>query len=93
MGRVQVSLERAKEETRAHAVVYLDTGATLVADTAHEDPRAAIDLLSEKVERQVRREKERLIERNRKGAPGAQPDETDAEPSYDDVIREQLDKD
>jgi putative sigma-54 modulation protein len=94
VGRVQVSLERGKDENKAHVVVSLDTGSTLVAETRHEELRAAIDLLTEKVERQVRREKERLIGRNRKGAP-AEPStiEPEAEPSYEDVIREQLDKD
>ena len=93
VGRVQVSLERGREEARAHAVIHLNTGSTLVADTAHEDLRAAIDLLSERVERQFRREKERLIERNRKGAPEVTSEEPDNEPTYDDVIREQLDED
>jgi putative sigma-54 modulation protein len=68
VGRIHVSLERSKDEIRAHAVAHLDSGSTLVAETAHAEIRAAIDLLSEKLERQVTKEKERLIGRGRKGA-------------------------
>lgn len=92
VGRVHISLERGATASKAHAVAHLDSGSTLVADTEHEELRAAIDLLADKLERQVRREKERLIGRNRKGAPESEePVEPDTEPTYDDVIREDLD--
>lgn len=98
VGGVHVTLDaHAKDDHGVHVVAHLDTGATLVADARQSDLRAAIEDVSDNLVRQVRREKERLIDRNRKGragkdelpAPG-QGDES--EPTYEDVLRDDLDK-
>ncbi|MAE76132.1 MAG: ribosomal subunit interface protein [Planctomycetes bacterium] len=92
VGRIHVSLEVGKDESEVHAVVHLESGSTLVADQRHGELRMAIDLLSDKLERRVCKEKERLIDRHRQSTdePGAPPDAGD--PSYDDVIREDLER-
>lgn len=93
IGQLHIELESAKDSCHVRVVAHLDTGATLVADERHAELRAAIDLCADKLERRVRKEKQRLIGRNRKGAPNAglqdvPPDEP--EPSYDDIIRQDL---
>lgn len=94
VGRVHISLEADKDEKKAHAVLHLDTGQTVVADQSHAELRIAIDLLSDKLERQVRKEKERLIDRHRKpGNVQTPPPAEPGDPSYDDVIREDLERD
>ena len=95
IGQLHVQLETAKDTSRVHVVAHLDTGATLVADERHAELRAAIDLCSDKLERMVRKEKQRLIDRNRRGTP-TEPlrstQDDDPEPSYDDVIRQDLEE-
>lgn len=91
IGRVHISLERGKEASRAHAVVHLDSGSTLVGDSSHSELRGAIEAVAGHLERQVRREKERLIDRTRKGTPDEGPAPSEHEPTYDEVIRDSLD--
>ncbi len=71
VGGVHVFLGNREIHGRPHGtarvVAHLDTGSVLVAEEEHSDLRAAIDLVSEKIERQVRKEKEKLIDRNRRG--------------------------
>ena len=98
IGSLHIQLEEGSERSKVHLVAHLDTGATLVAEEESPELRSAIDLCSDKFDRQVRRAKERLIERNRKGADGAIPatpslEPMEKEPSYDEVIREELDQD
>jgi len=95
IGSLHIQLEEGTERSKVHLVAHLDTGATLVAEEESPELRSAIDLCSDKFDRQVRRAKERLIDRNRKApnatAPASPPMES--EPSYDEVIREELDQD
>ena len=59
----------------------------LVAEEEHNDLRAAIDLVAEKIERQVRKEKEKLIDRNRRASPlkeGRLPEEEEPEGPKED---------
>ena len=59
-----------KDDHNVHVVAHLDTGQTLVAEARTSDLRAAIDDVSDNLVRQVRKEKERLIDRNRKARAG-----------------------
>ena len=99
VGTVHVTLDSHKEDDKhVHVHAHLDTGAILVAEARAPDIRGAIDEVSDNLLRQVRREKERLIDRNRRVGHEEPPngpsrDEGPAsEPSYEDVIREDLDK-
>ncbi|MFQ5507218.1 MAG: ribosome hibernation-promoting factor, HPF/YfiA family [Planctomycetota bacterium] len=93
VGRVHVSLAAGTNDSRAYAVVHLDSGATLVAETVHSQLQSAIEQLSEKLTRQVRKEKERLIARSRRVDTPREDELVDEEPSYDDVIRKDLEDD
>jgi len=91
IGSLHVSLEEGKERCKVHLVAHLDSGATIVAEEECKELRSAIEKCSDKFDRQVRREKERLIGRNRRTEPeagegGPQP----GEPSYEDVLRDDL---
>jgi ribosome hibernation promoting factor len=95
IGSLHIQLEEGTERSKVHLVAHLDTGATLVAEEESPELRSAIDLCSDKFDRQVRRAKERLIDRNRKAPDSTTPvsPPLEIEPSYDEVIREELDQD
>ena len=91
VGGVHIFLGNRELHGRPHGsarvVAHLDTGAMLVAEEEHSDLRAAIDLVAEKIERQVRKEKEKLIERNRRASPlkeGHLPEEEEPEGPRED---------
>ncbi len=99
VGAVRITLDSHKEEEKqVHVHAKLESGAVLVAEAAAQDLRGAIDEVSDNLVRQVQKQKERLIERNRKGEAKSQdlPPDTgsteDDEPSYEDVIREDLER-
>ena len=88
--KVEVILKTEKDQHSAEMIISAARGNQLVGKTMHEDVHAAIDLLIDKMERQLVRFKERLKDRrtakgDRSGAPdgGAGEDEI----SYDDIIR------
>jgi putative sigma-54 modulation protein len=58
---VHCVLSVEKLEQKAEATVQL-TGATIHADSIHEDMYAAIDALADKLERQVRKHKEKATD-------------------------------
>jgi putative sigma-54 modulation protein len=71
---VHVVFDRDGLNPRAELIVSLDHRRQLVAKESHNDIFAAIDLLTQEMEEQLRRLKQRL--RNRKhppAAPGPQP--------------------
>lgn len=68
IGQLHVSLDKKKDGHHARVVAHLDSGATLAAEASSDELRHAIELASDKLEAQVRKEKERLIERNRRGS-------------------------
>jgi putative sigma-54 modulation protein len=65
MTNVHVILHVEKERQRAEASVHVNR-ADLFADHEHSDMYAAIDGLIDKLDRQVKKHKERLQERRRK---------------------------
>jgi hypothetical protein len=79
-------------------VVHVDSGATLVGEERHTDMFAAIDLLVDKMERQLTKHKEKLHERNRQRPPAPAPGGPDGGPSradapevtYEEIIRREI---
>lgn len=65
IGRVHVSLDRQKDGHHARFVAHLESGATVVAEAANTELRRAIEHAARALEEQVRREKERLLDRKR----------------------------
>jgi len=69
MTNVHVVLTVEKERQKAEATVQVTRG-TLFADTEHEDMYAAIDALVDKLDRQLKKHKEKLTDHRRaEGAP------------------------
>ena len=72
---IEVILDGRNGQHFAEMIVHSDRAQPFVAHEQHEDAYAAVDLTLDKVERQIRRHKEKL--RNRKHPPRA-PDEEQA---------------
>ena len=64
---IEVVLDGRDGHHTAEMIVHTDRTQPFVASEAHDDAYAAVDLLLDKIERQLRRHKERL--RNRKHPP------------------------
>ena len=62
--RVQVILSVEKLRHKAEATIYL-AGSDIFADAVGESMYAAIDILSDKLDRQIKKYKEKLTGRNR----------------------------
>lgn len=60
--RVMLSVEKLRQ--KAEATINL-SGASLFADAVHEDLYAAIDALSDKLDRQIKKHKEKLTDHHR----------------------------
>ena len=71
---VVLSVEKLRQ--KAEATVHV-SGANLFADAVHEDMYAAIDALSDKLDRQIKKHKEKLKNHHKQSALKAQfSDET-----------------
>lgn len=62
IGNVQVTLSIEKERQKAEASLNVK-GAQLHADAVHEDLYAAIDLMNDKLDRQLLKHKEKSVDR------------------------------
>ncbi|MHA7881070.1 MAG: ribosome hibernation-promoting factor, HPF/YfiA family [Saccharospirillum sp.] len=62
IGNVQVTLSVEKQRQRAEASVNIK-GAQLHADAEHDDLYAAIDLMNDKLDRQILKHKEKTVDR------------------------------
>ena len=88
--KVEVILKPEKDKHSAEMIISVSRGTQLVGKAIHEDIHAAIDLLTDKMERQLVRFKERLKDRRTGRTDRTAPDQTpegDDEISYDDIIR------
>lgn len=74
---VVLTVEKLRQ--KAEATVHV-SGASLVAIGEHEDMYAAIDALSDKLDRQIRRHKEKLTDHHRDRASVRSAGEGDTEP-------------
>ena len=63
--KIEIIMKAEKEQHAAEALVSVSRGTRLVGRVIHADPRAAIDLVADKLERQLKRFKARL--KNRRG--------------------------
>ena len=93
--KVQVILDSEKDNHTAEMIISVSRGTQLVGQATHAEIHAAIDLLIDKMERQLVRFKERLKDRRggKSDQPsGGGPSESDEDPSYDDIIRRDFGK-
>lgn len=61
---VEVILDHEPLSTTVEAKAHVGSGAPLVVKAKHETPEGAIDLIHDKIERAVRKHKERVRDRN-----------------------------
>ena len=64
MTNVHVILSVEKERQKAEATIHVNRG-NIFADSQHEDMYAAIDTLVDKLDRQVKKHKEKLTDHHR----------------------------
>lgn len=87
--KVEVILDTEKDKHSVDMVISVSKGNQLVGRMTHPDIHAAIDLLVDKMERQLVKFKERLRDhRSGKVESPPPPAEGDDEMSYDEIIRQ-----
>lgn len=91
ISRIQVLLDDPKGEREVEMIVHIDSGSTLVGKERAGAFHEAVDLLVEKMERQIKKDKERLKDHKIEGGKGLvpPPPSADAPPdeTYDDIMR------
>jgi ribosomal subunit interface protein len=96
ISRIQVVIDDAHEGPSVEMIVHVDSRATLVAREHHEHFKGAIDLLVDKMERQLKKNNEKRKHHHRGAAPpldGAVAPEAKGagrEDTYDDIVRRDL---
>ena len=68
MTKIHVILSIEKERQKAEATILVNKG-NIYADSQHEDMYAAIDALIDKLDRQVKKHKEKLTDHHRREKP------------------------
>jgi putative sigma-54 modulation protein len=90
ISRIQIIAEEVRQAPVVEIIVHVDSGSTFVAKEQSSSFRAAIDVLVGKVERQLKKDKERLKDHKPHGRAAAQPAKPDEGESYDDALRRDL---
>lgn len=92
--RIQVLLDDPKGEREVEMIAHIEAGGTVVARERAGAFHEAVDLLVEKLERQLKKDKERLKDHKIEGGKGVAPVEPPAagkgEETYDDIVRRKL---
>lgn len=95
LSRVQVIMDEAHEEFEVELVAHVDSGKTIVCKEAGDGYRSAMDAALMRMERQLKKEKEKRCNHKHDGLK----DQTDAvvnqeeaeEATYDQALRDSLD--
>ncbi|MBK8976483.1 MAG: ribosome-associated translation inhibitor RaiA [Planctomycetes bacterium] len=95
ISRIEIIVDGPHEAPEVEMVVHIDNHPNIVASQTSEHFHAAIDGLVDKVERQLKRAKERLKSRradtnSRGGAEPTGGGDGGGEETYDDVLRRDL---
>ena len=93
--RVEVVIEKVHDDHQIEMIVSGHRGPVIVSNVHHGDARAAIDLSIDKVEHQLRKYKDRHKHHQGESMAGeatSAPERDEPEPSFDDVIDEELNK-
>lgn len=84
IARIQVVVDGVHGQPSMEMIVHVDSGATLVAREHHEHFRGGIDALTDKMERQLKKENEKRkshkSESGKANLPGTQDAQTDEQP-------------
>lgn len=89
---IQIVVEEIRHAPTVEIIVHVDSGATFVAKEQNTSFRAAIDLLMSKIEKQLKKHKEKLTHHkgDAKSGGAPPPPSEDTGESYDDVVRKDL---
>lgn len=94
ISRMQIVIDGVHEEPVVELIVHVDSGATLVAKEHHEHFKGAVDLIVDKMERQLKKNNSKRKHHKGNGGSKAGPpgegDGPDGEETYDDAVRRDL---
>jgi putative sigma-54 modulation protein len=90
ISRIQIIAEEVRHAPVVEIIVHVDSGSTFVAKEQSSSFRAAIDVLLGKIERQLKKDKERLKDHKQHGRPAGTREPTDEDESYGDAVRKDL---
>lgn len=93
VSRIQVVLDERHDEFVTEIIVHVDSGATIIGKETASGYRASITAAVEKLERQIKKDKERRQDHKHDplaGAPETLPADSDTEETYEEVIRKDL---
>jgi ribosomal subunit interface protein len=94
LSRIQVILEEEHAEFLVEMIAHVDTGATIVGKESGDGYRSALDALMLKMERQLKKDKEKRTnhkhETLKDQIPLAGAGEAEVEETYDDAVRQTL---
>jgi putative sigma-54 modulation protein len=94
INRIQIVLDDPKGEREVEMIVHVESGGTMVAKERAGAFHEAVDLLVEKLEKQLKKDKERLKDHKIGGgksfADAERPAAGKREETYDDVVRKNL---
>lgn len=94
ISRMQVVVDGAHDDPRVELIVHVDSGATLVAKEHHEHFKGAVDLIVNKMERQLKKNNGKR--KHHKGhaaavdSGGVEGAVVDGEETYDDAVQDDL---
>ncbi len=96
ISRIEIVMDRHKDDREVEMIVHVDSGHTFVARETASGFRSALDPLVSKMERQLKKDKERR--KHHKGGHGHKdqlaPEQTTGsggdDESYDDVVKRNL---
>lgn len=94
--RIQIVLDDPKGESEVEMIVHIEAGGTMVAKERAGVFHEAVDLLVEKLGKQLKKDKERLKDHKIGGGksaatePPMRPAAGKREETYDDVVRKDL---
>ena len=93
ISRMQIVMDGANGAAQTvEMIIHVDSGATLVAKETHDHWTAAVDLLVDKMERQLKKDKEKRRDHKKEGVKGQEPPlaPSETEETYDDIVRRDL---
>lgn len=92
ISRIQLLLDDPQGEREVELIVHVDNGPLFVAKERAGAFHAAVDVLVDKMERQLKKDKEKHKDHKAESPKGEQPPESggDSEESYEDIVRRDL---
>ncbi len=92
ISRIQIILAEEHSEFIAEVIVHVDTGTTLVGKEAADGYRTSLDVVLMKIEKQLKKDKEKRRNHKHDGKKDLEPlgPDVDSEATYEDVVQKDL---